>query len=70
MKVKTQNLISRLLKLIVVANPTTRRKPHLERRYNMLVCTIYVFMDACVKIDMISNLCACFFGQQLIKYPS
>jgi hypothetical protein len=26
----------------------------------VLICIIYVFMDACVKIDTISNLCACF----------
>jgi hypothetical protein len=25
---------------------------------------------ACIKIDTISNLCACLFGQQLTKYPS
>jgi hypothetical protein len=34
------------------------------------ICTIYVFIDACVKIDTISNLCACLFGQQLTKYLS
>jgi hypothetical protein len=46
---------------------------HLHRLcgcYNLLICTIYVFMDACVKIDTISNLWACSFGQQLTKYPS
>jgi hypothetical protein len=48
----------------------TRRKSHLKRRYNLLVCTFHVYMDACNKIDSISNLCACLFGQQLIKYPS
>jgi hypothetical protein len=47
----------------------TRRKPELEWRYNLLICTIYVFMDACVKIDTILNLCAYSFGQQLTKYP-
>jgi hypothetical protein len=50
--------------------PYTRRKPQLEWRYDQLICTIYVFMDACVKIDMISNLCACLFRQQLTKFPS
>jgi hypothetical protein len=48
----------------------TRRKPQVEWRYNMLICTNYVFMDACSKIDTISNLWACSFGQQLTKYPS
>jgi hypothetical protein len=36
----------------------------------VLVCIVYVYMDACIKIDTISNLCACLFGQQLTKYPS
>ena len=48
----------------------TRRKPHLDSCYNLLICTICVFMDACIKIDTISNLCTCFFGQQLTKYSS
>jgi hypothetical protein len=26
-----------------------RRKPQVEWHYNLLVCTVYVFMDACVK---------------------
>jgi hypothetical protein len=48
----------------------TRIKSQLEWRYNVLICTMYVFMDAYVKIDTISKLCAYSFGQQLIKYPS
>jgi hypothetical protein len=48
----------------------TSRKSQVEWCYNLLNWTIYVFMDACVKIDMISNLCACLFGQQFTKYPS
>ena len=51
-------------------SPSTRRKFHVEWRYNLLIWTIYVFMDACIKIDMISNICACLFGQQLTKHPS
>jgi hypothetical protein len=47
----------------------TIRKPQLDWRYNLLVCTSFVFMDACIKIDTISNLWACLFGQQLTKYP-
>jgi hypothetical protein len=31
----------------------SRRKPHVKRCYNLLSWTIYVFSDACVKIDMI-----------------
>jgi hypothetical protein len=48
----------------------TRRKPHLKWCYNVLVCIFYVYMDACTKIDTISNLCVYLFGQQLTKYPS
>jgi hypothetical protein len=48
----------------------TRRKPHLKWCYNVLLCTFYVYIDACIKIDTISNLCACLFGQQLTKYSS
>ena len=48
----------------------TRIKPHLELRYKLLICTIYVFMNACFKIDIISNLCERLFGQQLTEYPS
>jgi hypothetical protein len=36
----------------------------------LLICTIYVLMDACIKMETISNLCICLFGQQLTKYPS
>ena len=46
---------------------STRRKPHLECSYNLLICTIYVYTYACIKIDMILNLCACSFRQQLTK---
>jgi hypothetical protein len=48
----------------------TRRKPHLEWRYNLLICTIFVFMDAYIKIEMISNFFVYLFGQQLTEYPS
>jgi hypothetical protein len=48
----------------------TRRKPHRKWCYNVLICTFYVYMDACIKIDTIFKLCACLFGQQLTKYPS
>jgi hypothetical protein len=57
---------SRLSRLITNVS-FTKRKPHIEWCYNLLICTIYVFMNACVKIDTISNLCACSFGQQLTK---
>jgi hypothetical protein len=45
--------------------PTIRRKPQLDYRYNLLICIIYVFINARVKIDTISNLCASSFGEQL-----